>query len=102
MSPGRNALVGSFDVVSAAPCRLAAASLGDGARQRRVRCITLWPRLLQWPPRLLLGARVNSGKSNTYIANVVQRIIGGKSRVAAKPAPAPAPATRSSITPAAV
>jgi 23S rRNA pseudouridine955/2504/2580 synthase len=33
---------------------------------------------------------------------VVQRIIGGKSRVAAKPAPAPAPATRSSITPAAV
>ena len=53
MSPGRNALVGSFDVVSAAPCRLAAASLGDGARQRRVRCITLWPRLLQWPPRLL-------------------------------------------------
>ena len=33
---------------------------------------------------------------------MVQRIIGGKSRVAAKPAPAPAPATRASITPPAV
>ena len=35
------------------------------------------------------SARVNSGKSNTYIANVVQRIIGGKPAAKAKDAKSP-------------
>src|SRR5205085_1927122 len=36
-------------------------------------------------PPLLASARVNSGKSNTYIANVVQRIIGAKRLAKQKP-----------------
>jgi 23S rRNA pseudouridine955/2504/2580 synthase len=40
------------------------------------------------------SARVNSGKSNTYIANVVQRIIGGKPAAKAKSGKSPGPAPR--------
>ena len=56
VSPGHRALVGSFYVFSAAPCRRPPRHLGTGPAAPGVRCITLWPRLLQWPPRLLLNA----------------------------------------------
>ena len=38
------------------------------------------------PPRRAASARVNSGKSNTYSANVVLPIIGAKTRRATAPA----------------
>jgi 23S rRNA pseudouridine955/2504/2580 synthase len=46
------------------------------------------------------SARVNSGKSNTYIANVVQRIIGGKPADKAKAVRASGPRAVPTVTPA--
>jgi 23S rRNA pseudouridine955/2504/2580 synthase len=59
--------------------------LGTGPAARLSRCITLWLAFFRQPPRSLCEVpRVNSGKSNTYIANVVQRIIGGKAAAKTK------------------